>query len=880
MKHRLLSLAAIILFLACLGTSLFHPAQAQAASRREAANSYCNSEYNPPTASPGGQSSNGSGAAVDTCVRGFLAALKDNAPAPPSNNSFDRDGYCYTNLYPNNNSSAQICQTGYIHAYSQRDNLRDQNQQTPDESLDDEAYAQCVENGEIPDGVSNRQTLLSNCVTGYTAAKKGKTQDEACQSIPGSVTNNAGVAACQNGYELATAQNDSDDGPPTCESSGVELSWIFCPVINGLAEAVDDIYSGIIQPLLETKPLDLASPADDPQHIFDIWSNFRVYGNIFLVIALLAIVFGESISGGLIDAYTAKKVLPRLLIAAVLINISIYIVAFAVDITNIVGNGVAALIQAPFQDAGAFKLQLNESTSGIGLAALVGGGIWAVASAAVLLEFLLVVFLIPAFLTFFAILVTVLLRQGLIIFLILVAPIAFALFCLPNTEQYFRKWWDLLFKTLLIYPIIAVSFALANVLSVTIGAATSGLTKTFADFVSIIALFVPLFIIPYSFRIAGGLLGRVHDIATDVRNRAHEGIVGSKNSPNSWRNQSRTKLAQKIGEQGLTGRALVNSAIPPQNPLTKAGRERWRYQREARKEATRYRLGGQYAEGDEVFQRNKGDDNYLLAMANPTMAQKKRDAAKDPTERARWDMALANARITHRSPAVRQQALHALAGTGFQFASGQQGYNELAETVASITGVDEGDLDRDDNGNITGVLPRAGAKAGAYATNMDEAQYRMKGGGRFDLAGINHGTGYAYASGIDKSSGYTAGQGKPDTYKAGAEHYLGADLRAGSTDLSSSANLSARLAQNLSSGGASPDQVATWHSKLLDAQMGATGANKNEIDKQLQAIEGIANSTPSSDKDLDTWIRLKGQVDNNKRARRSTIEPDLLDDNK
>src|SRR5208282_1078506 len=81
--------------------------------------------------------------------------------------------------------------------------------------------------------------------------------------------------------------------------------------------------------------------------IFKAWSDFRVYGDVILIIALLVIVFSETIGGGLLDAYTVKKVLPRLLAAAILINLSIYIVALLVDITNVVGGSIGQVITAP-----------------------------------------------------------------------------------------------------------------------------------------------------------------------------------------------------------------------------------------------------------------------------------------------------------------------------------------------------------------------------------------------------------------------------------------------------------------------------------------------------------------------------------------------------
>jgi hypothetical protein len=275
----------------------------------------------------------------------------------------------------------------------------------------------------------------------------------------------------------------------------------------------------------------------------------------------LVVVFGESIGGGLIDAYTAKKVLPRLLIAAVLINLSIYFIALAVDITNIIGGGLIALIEEPFKNAGAFKLTLNAGSSGIGLAALIGGSIWGAISIIPLMEFLLTFFLVPAFLTFIAILVTVLIRRGLIIFLILVSPIAFALYCLPNTEQYFKKWFDLLLKTLLVYPIIALIFGIADVLSVTIDSAstTGGISATIGGLLSIIALIVPLVMIPFAFRLAGGALGKLHETLTDYGKRGHEFYKGNINDENSRQNRARRHLTERNLRNRERGVASFNA---------------------------------------------------------------------------------------------------------------------------------------------------------------------------------------------------------------------------------------------------------------------------------------------------------------------------------
>jgi len=384
----------------------------------------------------------------------------------------------------------------------------------------------------------------------------------------------------------------STSATPTCEDSDFDLSWLFCKVIEGAAQGLDYLYGSLIQPLLSTNPINLSNPSSDPTKTYAIWDNFRIYGDIFLVIALLVVVFGESIGGGAIDAYTAKKVLPRLLAAAILINLSIYLVAFVMDMTNVVGHGLEALIQAPFNNAGGFVLSTTSASSklggGLGFIGLVGltgaGAIWATSFTGAFLEFLLLGILLPALLFFLAIFVVLLLRRGLILFLLFISPVAFALYCLPNTEKYFRQWWSLLIKTMLMFPIISMLFALGNILSVTINSTTTGLGSGLAELVSLVALIAPLFLIPFSFKLAGGVMGQAADFINNGKNRFAQPIgklraqrmqknrqemakrakgedFFRKAEAGSWQDRFNQRLARAsnvgvIGSSGLSRRAI------------------------------------------------------------------------------------------------------------------------------------------------------------------------------------------------------------------------------------------------------------------------------------------------------------------------------------
>lgn len=450
----------------------------------------------------------------------------------------------------------------------------------------------------------------------------------------GSNTENIVINANSPGTAVATTTtpNGSSGGggglsSPTCESSGTSLSWIMCPIINGIANAVDGIYSALIQPLLFTKPI---YPLNSSNPIFNAWSNFREYGDLLLLIGILVVVYSETIGGGAIEAFSAKRMLPRIVLAAILINLSIYIVAAAIDITNIIGVGIAHFIEQPFKSSGGFTLTLNGGASatglaGIGLTALVtGAGIWGLASTSIalgpMMQMFLVFILLPTLLTFIAILATVLIRRGLILFLVIISPLALALYVLPNTEKYFKKWWELLFKTLLVFPIIAIVFAIANILSYTIDKSgqTSGLIAAISGLMAMVALVVPLFLIPFSFRIAGGAIGSFAKTIGDFRSKAYQGILGNPNDPNSLRNK--TKLNAR--SQMIAARGRIYENLSEKTKLGTNGGRRIRRQL-YRAAAGTVAMGNLQAERARINEEqdrmiasiyNNGDDAWIRAF--------------------------------------------------------------------------------------------------------------------------------------------------------------------------------------------------------------------------------------------------------------------------
>ncbi len=368
----------------------------------------------------------------------------------------------------------------------------------------------------------------------------------------------------------ANAGSAADDN--SCESTGFVFGWMTCGIIDSLKSVTQHVFTDILQPYLRVSPLDTtASGSANDNPIYHVWSSMRNIANILLIFALMTIVFGQAIGGGLIDAYTAKKALPRILVAAILINISLFIVAGLVDIFNILGQGIGALIVTPFKGTIFTKFKPNGGSNGVDVVLLIGIAVVALLGSLSFLKLrdpsrsglsdhaalgatiwpfvhiLLIFVLLPAALVTLAIFATLIIRQGLILILVVTAPVAFALFALPATEKYFKTWMKTLIDTLLVYPIITVLFSISVVMAAISYNAGDTSTVPLSGFigtiVSFIILIIPLMLIPFAFKLAGGIVG---NLANTVKGRA--GGLGAIGKKHYQEDRARIKQAEAYRE--------------------------------------------------------------------------------------------------------------------------------------------------------------------------------------------------------------------------------------------------------------------------------------------------------------------------------------------
>lgn len=349
-----------------------------------------------------------------------------------------------------------------------------------------------------------------------TKATEGTNVDP--ESSGGSTDNGASSDACGEG------------------TGGGALRWILCPVVNAINEGIQWATDEVIGPSLSVAPL------ENGDTLYEAWKSIRNLANAFLVIIFLLIIFANFFASEN-SSYTVKKALPRLVAAAIFIQLSYFFCAILVDIGNVLGNGIGTLIlQATGTAAGG-----TGATAGATLASslLVGGGLVGGAVIATILGAW--VLLLPLAIGLVISILTLILSLGVRIIalnlIIMLAPLALLAWVLPNTDKYFKMWITNLIKLILMYPMIIAIMAAAQVVVIVGAGNSSGDVK--GTFTSVLTLFAPMiafFMIPATFKMSGTVISGIN------------GAIASKGK--SFSNATAGSLRKNMGESIKKNSAL------------------------------------------------------------------------------------------------------------------------------------------------------------------------------------------------------------------------------------------------------------------------------------------------------------------------------------
>ena len=320
----------------------------------------------------------------------------------------------------------------------------------------------------------------------------------------------------QTSNSIISIESPSENSTGTsCDVQGI--GWIICPLSNWLADGIDYMYSAL-QEFLKTKPLETTNQNSG---IYLAWVIMRNISNVAFIVAFLVIIYSQLTSVG-ISNYGVKKMLPRLVIAAVLVNLSFTFCAVLLDLSNVTGYafqdafmGIKNTISTVGENTSTWTWSEVISTALSNGALAVGAG-YAV-SLALTTEILPM--LVPAAtlagLTLLFILLIMAARQALIIILIIVSPLAFVCYLLPGTEKWFKKWRDLFLTMLVFFPAFAVVFGGAQLAGILIIQNASGSNGAIMHVLGMLVQIIPLAITPLIMKFSGGVLGKFAGFVND-----------------------------------------------------------------------------------------------------------------------------------------------------------------------------------------------------------------------------------------------------------------------------------------------------------------------------------------------------------------------------
>lgn len=354
------------------------------------------------------------------------------------------------------------------------------------------------------------------------------------------------VAASINKVGNPTTTVPNATAGTTCAVDGI--GWILCPVMRFMAKVTDSVY-GVVADMLTVNPVDTSTNSP----MYQAWSAMRNFANVAFVIAFLIIIFSQVTSIG-ISNYGIKKLLPKLIMVAILVNTSYWLCAIAVDVSNILGNSLKGVIEGAGNQI--FVSADSVSTGGGGVwDALTVGILAGAAGVAVLylgLTVLLPILISVLFIIISAVVVLTL-RQALIVLLVVVAPLALVALLLPNTESMFKKWRGLFQTLLVMFPIIAVVFGASKLASIIITGAAANGNNIVLQMMGAAVTILPLVLFPKLMSLVGDIGNKVGAFINNPNkgpfDRMRKGAEGLRKDRQNVRN-----LRALNGGKGMPGR--------------------------------------------------------------------------------------------------------------------------------------------------------------------------------------------------------------------------------------------------------------------------------------------------------------------------------------
>lgn len=619
------------------------------------------------------------------------------------------------------------------------------------------------------------------------------------------------------GYTLNTGTTASEDNLDTSLCAGIQpvgLRWILCPVtemLQGAATGVENILIGLLS--YDTTFLEDKNESGNVV-AKQAWYSFRNIALALIVIAGLLIVINQALGLQILDAYTIKKALPRLLVAIILISISWELTKFLITTVNYLGGWTSDIILAPFKEAAAaenagkvVELLLGSLGAGVGVVAYVavGPGIFGVLS-------MLLVAVVGALIG----LAVIGLRTMIISLSVLVAPLALASMVLPITEKFWEFWKKAFISALVVYPIIMAFLAIGKVMA----------SLTNNGFMAIIFYFGPYAMLPIAFRLAGGLMSTVAGLAND-RSRGFFDTQRKHRQAHADKNRGEFLAGTRFSEHGdrKSAASRLNRLGMRFGSASNGGRFGFTQKGKSYMEGMQALNASQLERTNQLYAAYKDDDKVMSVLAfnsSESEAKAKIDKLRADgkhDEAARMEQALGAARAIGFNSTTQRAALMNAATIGYGVEAGEEGWKRATGAMRQIAGISPD------------ASEEKAAQNQTYRDLMNQYQYIAKGVGRADQSGNVDGGAYDGYRAWSSVGLYQHGNGKPKSIEASGDYFSGL------WDRATLGQLNEQDIKRFGGKVEAMDAVAVFSRELATLGSSATGAARDEALKQKARIE-------------------------------------------
>ncbi|MEK7227526.1 MAG: hypothetical protein AAB641_01380 [Patescibacteria group bacterium] len=329
------------------------------------------------------------------------------------------------------------------------------------------------------------------------------------------------------------------------------LTWLVSGLgavsigILKLAELITGLAGLLLNYAVQYSVVDMKENLDKAEAVNNAWRVIRDVANMGFIFVLLYAAITTIIGQG----QDNQKLIVKIVVVAILINFSLFFTKVIIDISN--------LLAVTFYDAiapGALSSTVDRGLSNslmepLKLQSISKVDIGIVGERLLIIGVMgTIVSLIAAF-VFFAVAIMFIIRFVVLIFVLILSPIAFVSFVLPQTEQYRKQWWNALSGQAFFAPIyfmltwivIVVSRGLLTSTGGSMATALTGAVGTngeimppdkssmgiLVNFIIMIALLIASLTIAKEWaNKAGGAVGKLTSWATGAAGGATLGMAG------------------------------------------------------------------------------------------------------------------------------------------------------------------------------------------------------------------------------------------------------------------------------------------------------------------------------------------------------------------